>query len=138
MGFRFSCDRSWFSKKLISKFLKTLYILVTLSMFQPSGRCIAVRVQNYYVAGNGFNSCSRHQFCFLFQIFSPVSLPFHHSIVDIRVHHRFLGAHMFVHERKASTCTVKIIPSKCTPLCQPCDVYFYRQVKIFIKKLKTC
>jgi len=45
--------------------------------------------------------------------------------------------HMFVDETKACTCTVKIIPSKGTSLCQPCDVYFCRQVKIFIKKLQN-
>lgn len=37
-----------------------------------------------------------------------------------------------------STCTVKVIPPKCTPICQPCDVYFYRQVKNFIKRLQNC
>lgn len=26
-------------------------------------------------------------------------------------------------------CTLKIIPPKCTPLCQPCDVYFYKRVR---------
>ncbi|CAK9805826.1 hypothetical protein ANTPLA_LOCUS4678 [Anthophora plagiata] len=25
------------------------------------------------------------------------------------------------------TCTLKVIPPKCTPICQPCDVYFHRQ-----------
>jgi len=34
------------------------------------------------------------------------------------------------------TCTVKVIPPKCTPLVQPCDVYFYRQAKILIKRLQ--
>ena len=34
--------------------------------------------------------------------------------------------------------TLAIIPSKCTPLVQPCDVYFYRQIKISIKKLQHC
>ena len=36
-----------------------------------------------------------------------------------------------------ATCTLKIIPPKCTPLCQPCDVYFYRQVKNFFKRLQN-
>ena len=36
-----------------------------------------------------------------------------------------------------ATCTLKIIPPKCTPLCQPCDVYFYRQVKNFLKRLQN-
>lgn len=44
---------------------------------------------------------------------------------------------IFVDDEQACTCTVKVIPPKCTPLCQPCDVYFYRQVKIFIKKLQN-
>lgn len=46
----------------------------------------------------------------------------------------------FRDEDDEPTCTVKIIPPKCTPLCQPCDVYFYRQVKIFISQLQnaTC
>ncbi|GFW94816.1 HTH CENPB-type domain-containing protein [Trichonephila clavipes] len=33
---------------------------------------------------------------------------------------------------------MKVIPPKCTPLVQPCDVYFYRQVKNFIKRLQNC
>ncbi|XP_017882744.1 uncharacterized protein LOC108626532 isoform X1 [Ceratina calcarata] len=36
------------------------------------------------------------------------------------------------------SCTVKVIPPKCTAICQPCDVYFYRQVKNFIKRMHTC
>lgn len=36
-----------------------------------------------------------------------------------------------------ATCSLKIIPAKCTPLCQPCDVYFYRQVKNMIKRLQN-
>ena len=36
-----------------------------------------------------------------------------------------------------ATYTLKIIPPKCTPLCQPCDVYFYRQVKDFTKSLQN-
>lgn len=36
------------------------------------------------------------------------------------------------------TFTVKIIPPKCTALVQPCDVYFYRQIKIFLKKTQNC
>ncbi|GFT34770.1 hypothetical protein TNCV_618121 [Trichonephila clavipes] len=33
------------------------------------------------------------------------------------------------------TCTMKVIPPKCTtPLVQPCDVYFYRQVKNFCQE----
>ena len=62
VGFRFSCDGSWFSRKLILKILERLYILVTLTKFQPSGRGAAVRVQEYHEGGNGFNSCSRRRF----------------------------------------------------------------------------
>ena len=36
-----------------------------------------------------------------------------------------------------ATCNLKIIPPKCTPLCQPCDVYFYRQVKNFLNRLQN-
>lgn len=32
---------------------------------------------------------------------------------------------------------VEIIPPHCTPYCQPCDVYFFRQVKNFIKKIQN-
>ena len=35
-------------------------------------------------------------------------------------------------------CTFKVIPPKCTPLVQPCAVYFYRQVKNLIKRLQNC
>lgn len=44
----------------------------------------------------------------------------------------------FIDENSLTTCTVKIIPPKCTPLVQPCDVYFFRQVKNFIKRLQNC
>lgn len=33
--------------------------------------------------------------------------------------------------------TIEIIPPHCTPYCQPCDVYFFRQIKNFIKKLQN-
>ncbi|KYN22474.1 hypothetical protein ALC57_05125, partial [Trachymyrmex cornetzi] len=36
------------------------------------------------------------------------------------------------------TATVEVIPPHCTPFCQPCDVYFFRQVKNFIKKIQNC
>ena len=35
----------------------------------------------------------------------------------------------FYDDKHLPTCTLKVIPPKCTPLCQPCDVYFFRQVK---------
>ena len=44
---------------------------------------------------------------------------------------------IFTDESDKVTCTVKVIPPKCTPLCQPCDVYFYRQTKNIIKKLQN-
>jgi hypothetical protein len=40
----------------------------------------------------------------------------------------------FLDENYGPTCSLKIILPKCTLLCQPCDVYFYRQVKIYIAK----
>jgi len=36
------------------------------------------------------------------------------------------------------TSFIKVIPLKCTLICQPCDVYFYRQVNNFIKRLQNC
>ncbi|XP_044583973.1 uncharacterized protein LOC123264637 isoform X2 [Cotesia glomerata] len=44
---------------------------------------------------------------------------------------------IFQDDKKMPTCTFKVIPPKCTPLVQPCDVYFYRQVKNFIKRLQS-
>jgi hypothetical protein len=44
---------------------------------------------------------------------------------------------IFQDENGLPTCSIKVIPPKCTPLVQPCDIYFYRQVKNFIKKFKT-
>lgn len=44
---------------------------------------------------------------------------------------------IFHDDNGAVTATIKIIPPKCTPVCQPCDVYFYRQVKMFIKRLQN-
>lgn len=45
---------------------------------------------------------------------------------------------IFQDDKKLATCTIKVIPPKCTPLVQPCDVYFYRQVKNLIKRLQDC
>jgi len=44
---------------------------------------------------------------------------------------------IFEDEKGRASCFTKIIPPKCTPLCQPCDVYFYRQIKNFIKRLQN-
>lgn len=44
---------------------------------------------------------------------------------------------IFEDKKGNATCTLKVIPPKCTPLCQPCDVYFYRQVKILLKHLQN-
>lgn len=33
---------------------------------------------------------------------------------------------------------LEVIPPHCTPFCQPCDVFFFRQVKIIVKKLHNC
>lgn len=44
---------------------------------------------------------------------------------------------IFKDEDGSGTCTLKIIPPKCTSLCQPCDVYFYRQIKMFIRRLQN-
>ena len=43
----------------------------------------------------------------------------------------------FINNNSEKTCTLKIIPPGCTPLVQPYDVYFYRQVKYFIKELQN-
>lgn len=45
---------------------------------------------------------------------------------------------IFQDDEGLPTCSLKVIPPKCTPLVQPCDVYFYRQVKNFIKRLQNC
>ncbi|XP_036144190.1 uncharacterized protein LOC118646035 [Monomorium pharaonis] len=45
---------------------------------------------------------------------------------------------IFLNDDYLPTCTVKFIPPKCTPLVQPCNVYFYRQVNNFIKRLQNC
>lgn len=44
---------------------------------------------------------------------------------------------IFEDEKGTASCNIKVIPPKCTPLCQPCNVYFYRQVKNFIKRLQN-
>ncbi|XP_076545771.1 LOW QUALITY PROTEIN: uncharacterized protein LOC117611086 [Osmia lignaria lignaria] len=44
---------------------------------------------------------------------------------------------IFVNSENRPTCNLQIIPPKCTPICQPCDVYFYRQVKILNKRIQN-
>jgi len=43
---------------------------------------------------------------------------------------------IFENKEGRASCFTKIIPPKCTPLC-PCDIYFYRQIKNFIKQLQN-
>jgi len=43
---------------------------------------------------------------------------------------------IFQDEKRRASCNIKVIPLKYS-LCQPCDVYFYRQVKDFIKRLQN-
>ena len=40
-------------------------------------------------------------------------------------------------EQNAPNCTLKIIPPKCTPLCQPSDIYFFRQVKNLVSRIQN-
>ena len=64
----------------------------------------------------------------------------------ILINHRFLGGQtnpglydeIFTDDEGLGTCTVKFLPPKCTPVCQLCNVYFYRQIKNFIKRLQNC
>jgi hypothetical protein len=49
-----------------------------------------------------------------------------------------LNSEKFPDETDEPTCTLKIILPKCTPLCQPCDTYFYRQVKCYITQMQNC
>jgi len=44
----------------------------------------------------------------------------------------------FINDENRPTCNLQFIPPKCTPICQPCDVYFFRQVKIIIKRIQNC
>jgi len=44
----------------------------------------------------------------------------------------------FINDENRPTCNLQFIPPKCTPICQPCDVYFFRQVKIIIKQIQNC
>ena len=45
---------------------------------------------------------------------------------------------IFINNDNKPTCNLQIISSKCTATCQPSDVYFYRQVKIIIKRIQNC
>ena len=44
---------------------------------------------------------------------------------------------IFTDEEGNCTSTLEIIPPHCTPFCQPCDAYFFRQIKNFIKKIQN-
>lgn len=52
--------------------------------------------------------------------------------------HAALYDEIFRDDDGAGTCSLKVVPPKCTQLCQPCDVYFYRQVKNLIRHLQNC
>nr|XP_012150444.1 PREDICTED: uncharacterized protein LOC105663774 [Megachile rotundata] len=45
---------------------------------------------------------------------------------------------LFTTDEGDCTYTVKVVLPKCMPLIQSCDVYFYRQVKNFLKKIQNC
>jgi hypothetical protein len=57
-----------------------------------------------------------------------------HSVGSVFVY----GAGGWFLNEDESTCSLKIILPRCTPLCQPCDVYFYKQVKNYIAKAQNC
>jgi hypothetical protein len=48
-----------------------------------------------------------------------------------------LCSEKFVNENDEPTCSLKIILLECTPICQPPDVYFYRQVKNYDAKFQN-
>jgi hypothetical protein len=45
---------------------------------------------------------------------------------------------IFVNDNGKTTYNLKIIPPKCMPLCQPYNIYFYKQSQIFMKHLLKC
>lgn len=45
---------------------------------------------------------------------------------------------IFRDDNNESTCNLQLIPQECTQICQPCDVYFYRQVNNLMRKIQTC
>ncbi|CAK9799263.1 hypothetical protein ANTPLA_LOCUS1961 [Anthophora plagiata] len=44
---------------------------------------------------------------------------------------------LFYDNENNTTCTLKVVPLQCTSICLPCDVYFYRQVKILLKQMQN-
>jgi hypothetical protein len=49
-----------------------------------------------------------------------------------------LNDEKFLDRSDEPTCSLKIILPKCRPLCWPCDMYFFRQVKNYIAKFQNC
>jgi hypothetical protein len=45
---------------------------------------------------------------------------------------------VFVKNDGETKCNLKLITPKYTPLCQPCDFYFYKQIENVMKHLQNC
>ena len=61
-------------------------------------------------------------------IFTPIFRNFSSGILSKTFETQWQSTPRIINERKAVT-----IPPKFNPMCQPCDVYFYRQVKDVVK-----